>query len=407
MGYDFGRKDYYICCYRYSFYAYRIYGKKIFKKIIMKNFLITLILLLFVSMPAFAQADSAPDLSVFESVSEIEVPDIVLPTRVKVSLDKLQEFGVAVIETESQTPQPIAEIRSYEFVGAKASQSSVLKGSLNALTDNNCETNAEFDLDKDGGTAYVVLESDKPITSSHIDFYLEKNIALPHMIELKAEVDGEMVTVFAKDYLNTSYLDFPETTSKKWRIEFWHSQPLRICEISLMERISEAPGLVEIVWLARPGESYKLYTDKAAYSYVSTGESGDLLSNPEEILDAEILSKKENPLFIPPDTDNDGIKNQLDNCVNTPNPDQADKDDNGRGDACEDHDGDSVINLKDNCPDHPNASQKDTDGDGIGDVCDAEESRTTERLPWLPWTAMGLSALVVLVIVFHTIKKGK
>ena len=71
-------------------------------------------------------------------------------------------------------------------------------------------------------------------------------------------------------------------------------------------------------------------------------------------------------------------------------------DGNGRGDACDDFDRDGVINSKDNCPNNPNRNQLDTDGDGIGDVCDREESRVTERYPWLPWLGIGFVALVLL-----------
>lgn len=35
------------------------------------------------------------------------------------------------------------------------------------------------------------------------------------------------------------------------------------------------------------------------------------------------------------DADNDGVPDEIDNCVNTPNPDQADSNGNGIGDACE------------------------------------------------------------------------
>lgn len=58
------------------------------------------------------------------------------------------------------------------------------------------------------------------------------------------------------------------------------------------------------------------------------------------------------------DTDGDGVCDDEDNCVTTPNPDQLDSDGDGYGDVC------------DNCPTTYNPDQLDTDGDGLGDVCD-------------------------------------
>ncbi|MDH3192878.1 MAG: GDSL-type esterase/lipase family protein [Acidimicrobiia bacterium] len=67
------------------------------------------------------------------------------------------------------------------------------------------------------------------------------------------------------------------------------------------------------------------------------------------------------------DADNDGVLDTDDNCANTPNPDQADFDADGRGDACDaDDDGDGVPDDEElrNGTDPLNP---DTDGEGLDD----------------------------------------
>jgi hypothetical protein len=64
------------------------------------------------------------------------------------------------------------------------------------------------------------------------------------------------------------------------------------------------------------------------------------------------------PACPQPDTDQDGIPNQRDNCPYLGNPAQSDSD------------GDNLGNFCDNCPALANSNQGDADGDGIGDVCD-------------------------------------
>jgi Thrombospondin type 3 repeat len=75
------------------------------------------------------------------------------------------------------------------------------------------------------------------------------------------------------------------------------------------------------------------------------------------------------------DTDADGVPDAIDNCPNTPNPNQADSDGDGTGDACQacaDVDADGICNSVDNCPTVANPGQADFDHDGIGDACDSD-----------------------------------
>ncbi|BAP56795.1 hypothetical protein THII_2498 [Thioploca ingrica] len=74
------------------------------------------------------------------------------------------------------------------------------------------------------------------------------------------------------------------------------------------------------------------------------------------------------------DSDNDGIKNSLDNCPSISNSDQLDTDEDGAGDVCDyDDDNDGIENSLDNCPSISNSDQLDTDEDGTGDACDDDD----------------------------------
>lgn len=82
-------------------------------------------------------------------------------------------------------------------------------------------------------------------------------------------------------------------------------------------------------------------------------------------------SDEEVTVIIIPDTDADGVFDNIDNCLAISNEDQADFDEDGLGDVCDDDDdNDGVLDEVDNCPLMANPDQADLDGDGIGDVCD-------------------------------------
>ncbi|MBI5960457.1 MAG: thrombospondin type 3 repeat-containing protein [Chloroflexi bacterium] len=97
---------------------------------------------------------------------------------------------------------------------------------------------------------------------------------------------------------------------------------------------------------------------------------GGYLLPDDETLHATLLE-------IIEDRDNDGVLDAEDNCPFVANPDQADADNNGVGDACsEDYDADGVLDVEDNCPFAPNSDQIDADGDGVGDVCEEQSDGT-------------------------------
>jgi Thrombospondin type 3 repeat len=120
------------------------------------------------------------------------------------------------------------------------------------------------------------------------------------------------------------------------------------------------------------------------------------------------------------DTDGDSIPDSLDNCPLVANPDQADSDHDGIGNACDacgtgidtdhdgtddgcdpclkgpqiDEDGDGVFDACDDCPGIGDPAQTDSDGDTIGDACDLADGGLPQRRiafdafapPTGPWT---------------------
>ena len=109
------------------------------------------------------------------------------------------------------------------------------------------------------------------------------------------------------------------------------------------------------------------------------------------------------------DFDGDGVANVDDNCPTVANPDQADRDRDQLGDACDpcplgpesgidadrdgiddacdpcprgvnhDDDGDGLFDACDNCPADPNPDQANADGDDLGDACDPDSTAVQHR----------------------------
>ncbi len=111
--------------------------------------------------------------------------------------------------------------------------------------------------------------------------------------------------------------------------------------------------------------------DNSARYYLSTPILADALrieGVPD--LSDRLFSVSEVQAFGVPhetDEDGDGITDGVDNCPSVPNPDQADAEGDGVGDACDpDDDNDGIEDWADACPTEP-AANLDANGDGCPD----------------------------------------
>ncbi len=131
------------------------------------------------------------------------------------------------------------------------------------------------------------------------------------------------------------------------------------------------------------GEPVVLSVDKKNFSCNDLGVNNVTLTvvdnnNNSSTCDAKVTVvdsyySVDNTLFFQcqVDRDSDGVDNKVDNCPDTPNPDQINSDNDANGDACDtDNDNDEYLDVVDNCPITFNSDQSDIDSDGVGDACD-------------------------------------
>lgn len=336
--------------------------------------------------------------SAYRKYKDINNLSIKVPTVVEVALGDqfIERFGFAVQDTTLNSFEPYyfnQKILKFDTAMGVNTEPLSMAG---LMSDGNIATYAEFPLTSESqGFTNIVLVSQEPVTSSAVTAILDNHVALPNHIEVSAVVDDQEKIVLAKKEMENNTVYFPKTTSNRWKISYWYSQPLRITEFKLIQEDSAKNTLNSVRFLAQPGHSYRVYFDPDRHVSVQVGESANL-SLAKDVINLNNIKSDNNPGYVIADTDNDGFPDIKDNCVSSANTDQADINNNGRGDVCDDFDFDGVANSQDNCPDNPNWDQKDVDADGVGDVCDREESRLTEKYPWVPWLGIGFAAAVLI-----------
>lgn len=364
------------------------------------------------ALPAFAQdvASAVPDvISSYRSYRDVPTLTIQVPTVIEIPFDgiAMERMDFAILNETTNLFEP--SFFQQEIPAALPSLTSdipPLEGNLQNLADGDDRTSTEFRLpDNAQGQVRIGIQYDKPVTASSLMLLLDNHVALPLTVEIRAIVNGAEKIILASSKPQGYTISFPKNTAQMWTVTFAYGQPLRISELTLVREDAQA-SVRALRFLAQPEHTYRIYFDPDRRANPQTRESGNLASA-KDVLRVSAGPAQGNPSYVIADTDGDGIPDIRDNCVSVANADQEDIDGNGRGDACDDFDQDGILNSEDNCPNHPNRNQKDADGDGIGDTCDTEESRMTERLPWLPWAGMGGAAVVLVVLFVLTLRHGR
>src|SRR3989344_7816488 len=273
------------------------------------------------SWPAYR----AEIIQTFRFYKDVRGVTIGVPTVVEVSFSdeflERPEFVVEDITTNRFEPYYLKFTSSNEI----PYKVSVGVGGTNGvpMSDGNLETYSEFLLPETAdGVETLTISSQRPITSSALSVLLDRNVALPTSIEIRALVDGVDKIVLANKKMDGYTVRFPKTTSSQWTVTLRYSQPLRVSELKLVsdDMVYKSRALR---FLAQPNHSYKIYFDPDRSVTLPRSEAGNLADD-RDVLKLPKLPTVGNPLYVVSDFDADSVPDVVDNCVSTANPDQAD-----------------------------------------------------------------------------------
>jgi len=346
-------------------------------------------------------------ISAYRLYKDVSNLQILVPTVVEVPFSEpfFERNEVAIVNVATGAFEPAYVKVTANNVTQVSAKTIPSTDSATKMLDGDTRTYTDFPLpNTEQGSVQILLTSTKPITSTSLMTLLDANVSLPTSIEIRAVVSGKDTIVVAKKVMSAYTTRFPKTTSHTWTVTYTYAQPLRISELKLIEDDTSVSTTHAVRFLAQPKQSYRIYFNPDRLAYPDVGESANLASA-KDILMLPAGVTQTNTAYLMSDVDDDGVPDVYDNCVSLANTDQADVNNNLRGDVCDDFDQDGVINVKDNCPDQPNVNQADKDSDGVGDVCDKEESRITERYAWLPWAGLGLAVFILVALFAITMRK--
>ena len=142
--------------------------------------------------------------------------------------------------------------------------------------------------------------------------------------------------------------------------------------MKLQNSVTNAYDASATIPICNPDSDGDQYVDAANPQYSGVQDNCPLVYNPDQA-DSDNNGVGDACQSAVVDTDQDGIRDSADNCPSVANADQADLDGDGQGDACDsDIDGDGVANSVDAFP-RDSTESVDTDGDGIGNNADTDD----------------------------------
>lgn len=366
------------------------------------------LVIIFALLVTFTTKVFAQDFSAYRNYVSVPQQNISQPQVVEIPFPKdMATNDFLVVDDQTGSPQGL-QTRALTTDSSRFMVSS--NGEYKyALTDTSDSTFVDFPVSENSleNTQSLTYTFEYPTTISGVYLKFASFSQAPDMVEISSIENAQEKILLNNTRYDSPTIRFPEVNVTEVKVVLSYSQPLRLLEANIFEEDANLPDSTLLRFLAKPQQSYTIYFNADRSTNFRPPASGNLFAEPNPLRPSISILQSTNPKYLPSDQDEDGIPDTSDNCRLVSNADQTDSNSNGVGDLCDDTDYDGVINSLDNCTEDANTNQSDVDNDGLGDICDDTESRFTEQYPWLPWTAMGGTAVVITVLVIQMSRSGK